>query len=504
MAAAQGYPIVLTADRTLMARYSLLFDGMLVSSQTTSAPHFLVEHLLMPPTRPTNGRARVAPLGLRRIEAALLASGFAADEVAVVDESGLEWAIGAKTRVVGITSGEPLGRGMNSTTMTVIAGGRIYPEEMFRRLLRRVQARLAACQAQARVVLGGPGAWQLARDEAARRTMGVDHVVVGYAEGNAPTLFRSLLKGNSLPEVIAGEGVSAANVPRIRAASTMGVVEISRGCGLGCRFCTLSRVPMIHLPEETILADVETNVLAGQRNAAALSEDLFRYGADGTKTNPNRLLSLLTRLRRIKGLGLIQVDHANLISSAQFTDAELAAVYRLLAGTNIPGLLWVNVGVETPSGALLRANGGAAKMAHLPNEVWGDFCAAQIRRLCRAGFFPLVSLIIGLPGEREEDLRHAREWVETLKDERLAIFPVVYAPVDGTQEMGQDDLKRSHWQLLRACYHVNTRWIPKMYWDNQRAGGVSLGRRLAVQALGRLQAAQWKGLLAYRCWRARP
>ncbi|MBI3944451.1 MAG: hypothetical protein HY321_00880, partial [Armatimonadetes bacterium] len=226
-----GYPVVLTADRTLMADYRLLFDGMLVASQTTTTPRFLMDALLMPAARSRNGRARVAPLGLRRIEAALLSAGFDAAEVAVVDEAGLERAIGPDTRVVGITSGEPTGRGMNTTTMTAVAGGRIYPEAMFRRLARAVRVRIAACGAPARVVLGGPGAWQVAGADAARRELGVNHVVTGYAEGNAPALFRSLLKGEALPAVIDGEGASAADVPPIRAASTMGVVEISRGCG---------------------------------------------------------------------------------------------------------------------------------------------------------------------------------------------------------------------------------------------------------------------------------
>ena len=37
MGATQGYPIVLTADRTLLSNYELLFDGMLAASQTTKA-----------------------------------------------------------------------------------------------------------------------------------------------------------------------------------------------------------------------------------------------------------------------------------------------------------------------------------------------------------------------------------------------------------------------------------------------------------------------------------
>jgi hypothetical protein len=137
-----GFPIVLTADRTLTADYRLLFDGMLAASQTTTAPPAVFGRLLMPQNNRGRARAVVAPLGLRRIEAALLGGGFSPDEVAVVTEDQLEGAIGSATRVIGISSGEPAGLGMNSSTMTAIAGGRIYPQAMFGRLMRSEERRV--------------------------------------------------------------------------------------------------------------------------------------------------------------------------------------------------------------------------------------------------------------------------------------------------------------------------------------------------------------------------
>ena len=336
----RGYPIVLTADRTLMAGYDLLFDGMLAASQTTTTPVPLLGPVLMPRARGGNGRAPFAPLGLRRVEAALLAGGFSPDEVAVVGEEGLRRAIGPDTRVIAVSSGEPAGHGMNTSTMTGVVGGRIWPQAMFARLMRTLR-RAAAAAPEAKVILGGPGAWQVAGDPAARRALGIHYVVTGYAEGNAAAIFRALHLGVPLPEVLTGEGVPAGAIPCIRGASTMGVVEISRGCGLGCSFCTIARVPMVHLPAETIAADAETNVAAGRASIAALSEDFFRYGADGLKANPPALLALLERLRRVPGLRLIQIDHTNVVSVAQFGDGELAAVHRLLVGDNRHDYLWV-------------------------------------------------------------------------------------------------------------------------------------------------------------------
>ena len=86
MATPNGTPVVLTADRTWMADYGLLFDGILAAAQTTRIPAPLVRALLLPRSPSRGVRAVSAPLGLRRVEAAHVAAGFPPDDVAVVDE----------------------------------------------------------------------------------------------------------------------------------------------------------------------------------------------------------------------------------------------------------------------------------------------------------------------------------------------------------------------------------------------------------------------------------
>ncbi len=491
-----GFPIVLTADPTLMADYRLLFDGVLVANQTTTTPAMIIRALMMPAARGEGIRAKVAPLGLRRIEAALLADGFGREAVAVVHPKHLREAIGPETRVVGVAAGEPAGLGMSTTTTVAIAGGTSFPAALFRKLMRAIRDALRRADARAAVVAGGPGAWQLAGAPERRRESGIDHVVVGYAEGNVAGLFRDVIAHRSLPEVIAGEPAGAADVPRIRGASTMGVVEISRGCGLGCSFCTIARTPMFHLPQDTILADVETNLAGGVRNLCVISEDVFRYGAEGVRARPEALIDLLERLRRIGGVGLIQTDHGNVFSVSQYSDRELAAVRTLMTGSTGQRYPWVNIGVETASGALLRANGCAAKMGGLGDDEWGPACADQLRRLCRAGFLPIASVVVGLPGEMEADVGRTIAWVRSVSNERVAVFPVLHAPIDPAASA--PSVSRLQWQLIRMCYRLNFKWIPRMYWDSQRAAGVGAAQRCLMQALGRAQAALWRGLFALR------
>jgi len=495
-----GFPVVLTADRSLMAGYDVLFGGMVSVSQTTRTPAALMRLLLAPRVPHTSRRAHAAPLGLRRLEAALVAGGWSPDDVAVVPPEELGRAVGPATRVVGVSSGDPLGIGMNSTTMTAITGGRTHTARWFQRLMARICG-LRATAPGARVVVGGPGAWQLAQDEDARARLGVDHLVCGYCEGNVAELFRSLADGDRLDPVIAGVGVPVRDVPAVLGPALMGAVEISRGCGLGCTFCTIGRMPMEHLSVDTILADASVNLAGGQSCLSIVSEDVLRYGAEGRRVRPQEVIGLLRRMRALPGVELIQADHANISSVGRFSDSELREVRGLLAGRDDPGdFIWLNLGVETASGPLLAANGGSPKMHPYGPDDWAEACSEQLERLCKAGIFPLVSLMLGLPGETRADLARTLRWVEGLAGRRVAVFPMFFAPVGGADGPGSEPATPEHWRIMQLAYGLNFRWIPRLMWNNQSRGCVPLWRRLSIQGLGRLSAPWWQALFA---WRAR-
>ncbi|MGI5818688.1 MAG: hypothetical protein ACOX9R_11395 [Armatimonadota bacterium] len=495
MSAPAGVPVVMTADRTLMADHRTIFGGMVAASQTTTVPRALMDRVLAP-----RARLPIAPLGLRRIEAALVSDGFREDEVAVVEAERLAGVVGPETRIIAVSAGEACGLGMNSTTMTAIGGGEIYPRRLVRDLMREIAA-LRARAPHARVLLGGPGAWQLIADDGLRTDLGVDHVVSGQAEGNVAEIFHRVIDCDGLPTVIPGEAVDASAVPRIRGASSMGVIELSRGCGLCCEYCVIGRERMTDLPEETILADTRTNLAAGLSSISAISEDLLRYGGDGVSPAPERLLGLLRRMRQIEGLGLIQTDHANVISVAGWSDEQLRELRALMVGQTGSRHPWMNLGVESASGELL-ARSGSAKLGGVAPADWGEFAAAQLRRLIQAGFMPMASLMLLMPGETEGDVRRTLDWVEALAGEPLMIFPMLYAPIDGSPVPAGADLTRDHWRLVERCYDFNFREVPRMFLDGQTAAGVPLGRRLALQALGFGQVALWSALFAWRGWQA--
>src|SRR5207302_113899 len=102
------------------------------------------------------------------------------------------------------------------------------------------------------------------------------------------------------------------------------------------------------------------------------------------------------------------------------------------------------------------------------------------------------SIILGLPGETAADVAETVKLVRWLAKRRCVVFPIFHEPVlaehprRGTR-FDLSSMRADHLELYIACYEINFRWVPRLYWDNQRAGGVGLWKRLAVQALGRAE-----------------
>jgi radical SAM superfamily enzyme YgiQ (UPF0313 family) len=308
-----GIKIVLTASAVEMSDFgNSQFFAFMGGFSKGPIPSWLPRKQLYPPVESNqDGTAKYASYGLRKVEAVLLANGFHKSDVAVVQPHQLDAFVGSNTKVVGISTMDPLGMGyVSKTYSSLIGGGDPMNAIEFRALMKHPSLQ----RHKPTLIVGGAGAWQLERKHI-MRSFGLDCVVVGESEKAAADLFAKAVKGEKIPQVVHSSiSPMPQEIPSIKHPSLHGCVEISRGCGRNCQFCTPTMQQRRNIPLDRIMKEVAVNVKEGNGKITLATEDLFLYGAENNGFIPNKkaVINLLTAVASYPGVTAVQPAHMSL------------------------------------------------------------------------------------------------------------------------------------------------------------------------------------------------
>jgi radical SAM superfamily enzyme YgiQ (UPF0313 family) len=355
---------------------------------------------------------------------------------------------------------------VSKTYSSLVGGGEPMNAVEFKALAKHPSIRAF----KPKVIVGGFGSWQLERKRLTR-DYGVDCLIMGGGQEGIVEVFRKAVAGEALPQRVRSPiKAGDEDAPLIRHAAIHGAVEISKGCGRNCQFCTPTVLGKVDVPLERILREVAVTVGEfGEKgsNITLVTEDLFLYGAKGKSFVPNeetvlRLVKSVADFPNVKG---IQPSHMSLapVVNKPGMIRDVAEVLIEHSWYNHDGkrIVTAETGIETGSVRLMRKY-MAGKMLPYKPEQWPEIVEQAFGILNDNDWYPLATLIVGLPDETEADVADTLALMDDLRDFNAFYVPLFFVPLEDCLLMNRrgaelDSLTKMRWEFLTRCWEYNIR-----------------------------------------------
>src|SRR5215204_702806 len=415
----------------------------------------------------SDGQAVAVPNGLRVVESILLEK-FSPDDIAVCYPDQLDLFVGEDTRVIGVHAHNPLGITFATDVYVNFYGRKTEPINAaeFKRLI--THDAIKKHKDHLKVIVGGPGSWQIEKKNL-QDEWGIDTIVEGEAEDFIIDLFERAVRGESLPRKVDGQSPKMEHIPTTKNRSTFGVVEVTRGCGRGCQFCSIALRKGRSLPLEHILENVRVQVANGADTIMVTTEDIFLY-EQGPKfdTNVPALKKLFESIAAVPGVKHVVQSHgtiAPIVRNPEVVEA-LSPVcvdksFHTHPASTHPENRYASlfVGLETGSTRLFNQF-MKGKAYPYKAEQWHDVVLKGMDIMNRHNWFPFCTWIVGLPGETDEDVKKSLDLLHALKGAKWVSIPTLFVSLDETR-MGQQDsaqlyrLTELQWEFFYTAWRYN-------------------------------------------------
>ncbi len=184
-------------------------------------------------------------------------------------------------------------------------------------------------------------------------------------------------------------------------------LKIAEGCDRPCSFCAIPLMRGKHRskPIEELVTESEKLAAKGVKELILIAQDLTYYGLDLYKKR--NLAELLTKLVKVEGIEWIRLHYA-------FPTGFPLDVLDIM--NKEPKICnYLDIPLQHISDSILKSMRRGTTQVKT-TKLLQDFRAAVPNMTIR------TTLIVGYPGETEEDFQTLKKWVEAMRFERLGCF----------------------------------------------------------------------------------
>jgi ribosomal protein S12 methylthiotransferase len=199
-------------------------------------------------------------------------------------------------------------------------------------------------------------------------------------------------------------------------------LKIAEGCDRPCSFCAIPIMRGRHrsTPIEDLVTEANKLAAKGVKELILIAQDLTYYGLDLYKKR--NLAELLNELVKVDGIEWIRLHYA---FPTGFPMDVLEVMKREPKVCN-----YLDIPLQHISDAILKSMRRGTTQAKT-TKLLQDFRAAV------PGMTIRTTLIVGYPGETEEDFQILKSWVEEMRFERLGCF--TYSHEENTHAYSLED-----------------------------------------------------------------
>ncbi len=218
-------------------------------------------------------------------------------------------------------------------------------------------------------------------------------------------------------------------------------IRIADGCGRGCTYCVIPAIRGKYRsrPPAEIVAEAEELASRGVKELLPVAQELNSYGHDlGLGPGDQPLINLLSQLCRVEGIEWIRPLYLHPPAVSESLLEFWASQPKLCRYLDLP--------VEHASDRILKAMGRGVTGKRMQRTI-------ETARRLMPDVVIRTSVIVGFPGETEEDFRLLLDFIREIRFERLGSFR--FSAEEGTPAAALPDpipeeVKRARQEELMA------------------------------------------------------